>query len=365
MKKILFLDRDGTLIDDPADDFQVDRWDKFIFKPFVISSLKNILEYTGFELVMVTNQDGLGTATFPENTFWPIHNKMMEIFRGEGIEFKAVHIDKSFPEDNSPDRKPQPGMVLGYLNGDYDIKDSFVIGDRITDVQLAEKIGAKAIYFSEQQNDYAEFSTTDWRVIESYFTRNPRKSSVLRKTKETEISVELNIDGSGITNINTGVGFFDHMLEQVGRHGGCDLSIEVKGDLKVDEHHTVEDTAIALGQAFEKCLENKRGINRYGFLLPMDDSLAQVAVDFGGRPWLVWNVEFKRDKVGDFPTELFFHFFKSFSDNAKCNLNIKSEGDNEHHKIESVFKAFAKSIKMAVKINESDRNALPSTKGIL
>ncbi len=314
---------------------------------------------------MVTNQDGLGTERFPEETFWPIHNKLLEILEGEGIRFKAVHIDKTFPEENSPNRKPAIGMVKEYLTGDYDIKNSYVIGDRITDVDLAKNIGAKAIYFSTEKNEYADLCSHDWRSIADYFLKSPRKCTLERKTRETEIHVDLNLDGSGRQDINTGLGFFDHMLSQIAGHGGCDLVIRVKGDLHVDEHHTIEDTAIVLGSAFEKCLENKKGINRYGFTLPMDDSLAQVAVDFGGRPWLVWNVEFRREKIGDVPTELFYHFFKSFCDHAKCNLNIKAEGDNEHHKIESVFKAFARSVKGAVKRQENEIDSLPSTKGIL
>ena len=362
MKKIIFLDRDGTIIDDPVDDYQVDTWEKFKFRPYAISSLKKIVDYTGYELVMVTNQDGLGTPSFPEETFWPIHNKLIEILESEGIKFKSIHIDKTFPQDNSPTRKPEIGMVKEYLNGAYDIKNSFVIGDRITDVQLGKNIGSKAILLSDRADDYAVLCTTDWREIADFFTRSPRKSVIERNTSETKITIELNIDGSGISVINTGIGFFDHMLEQIAKHGGCDLKITTKGDLHIDEHHTVEDTGIALGMAFAACLENKKGIGRFGYTIPMDDALAQVTVDFGGRPWIEWNVEFKRDKIGDFPTELFYHFFKSFSDHAKCNLNIRVNGGNEHHKIESIFKAFARSIKMAVQRNESEMNSLPTTK---
>jgi imidazoleglycerol-phosphate dehydratase/histidinol-phosphatase len=365
MKQLIFIDRDGTIIDEPDENFQVDSLEKLKLKPYVISSLRQILQYTGFELVLVTNQDGLGTSSFPEKDFWPAQEKMIEILKNEGVEFKAIHIDRSFPSENSINRKPGTGMLTAYLGGDFDIKNSYVIGDRETDIELARNLGANSIYFSDKINQNAVLCTTDWNKIKEFFIYKPRKTIIQRNTSETKIYVDLNIDGSGISEINTGVGFFDHMLDQLARHGGCDLIIKVSGDLNIDEHHTIEDTAIALGSAFNQCLENKRGLNRYGFLVPMDDSLAQVGVDFGGRPWLEWQVDFKRERIGDFPCEMFHHFFKSFSDSAKCNLNIKAEGENEHHKIEAVFKAFARAIKMAVKINHSEIDSLPSTKGIL
>ncbi|HLF34408.1 MAG TPA: bifunctional histidinol-phosphatase/imidazoleglycerol-phosphate dehydratase HisB [Cyclobacteriaceae bacterium] len=365
MNKIIFLDRDGTIIEEPDSDYQVDSLEKLILKPYVISSLRDIIQFTGYQLVMVTNQDGLGTPSFPEDTFWPAHNKLLDILKNEGVEFLDVHIDRHFASDNSPNRKPGIGMLTKYLNGEYDIKNSIVIGDRATDLELAGNLGAQAIFYSDKEDDRAVLCTTSWTKIRDFLVKKPRKNGIERKTSETQISVELNLDGSGISAIKTGLGFFDHMLEQISRHGSFDLSISSKGDLQVDEHHTVEDTGIALGMAFSKCLENKRGIGRYGFVLPMDDSLAQVSIDFGGRPWLVWNAEFKREKVGDLPTELFHHFFKSFADNAKCNLNIKAEGDNEHHKIESIFKAFARTLKMAVRIDPGEMGNLPSTKGLI
>jgi imidazoleglycerol-phosphate dehydratase/histidinol-phosphatase len=365
MKKIIFLDRDGTIIEEPDSDYQVDSLEKLILRPYVISSLREIIQFAGYHLVMVTNQDGLGTPSFPEDTFWPAHNKLMEILKNEGVEFLDVHIDRHFPSDNSPNRKPGIGMLTKYLNGEYDIKNSFVIGDRNTDIELAVNLGTQAIFYSDKENDRAALCSASWIIIRDYLVKKPRKNSVQRKTSETQISVELNLDGSGVSTIKTGLGFFDHMLEQISKHGNFDLSILSKGDLNVDEHHTVEDTGIALGMAFGKCLENKRGIGRYGFVLPMDDSLAQVSIDFGGRPWLVWNAEFRREKIGDLPTELFHHFFKSFADNAKCNLNIKAEGDNEHHKIESIFKAFARTLKMAVRIDPAEMDNLPSTKGLI
>jgi imidazoleglycerol-phosphate dehydratase/histidinol-phosphatase len=365
MKKLIFIDRDGTLIDEPTDNYQVDSLEKLRFKPFVISSLKEILHGTGYELVMVTNQDGLGSPSFPEEDFWPAHNKMLEIFRNEGIEFKAIHIDKSLPADPSPNRKPGTGMLTDYMKGNYDLHNSYVIGDRTTDMELAQNLGAKGIFLSDQLYDKAILCTPDWQEIRDFLVKRPRKSIIERKTSETDIYLELNVDGSGKFEIQTGIGFFDHMLEQIARHGTFDVFVKTLGDLHVDEHHTIEDTGIALGMAFNQCLENKRGIERYGFTIPMDDALAQVAVDFGGRPWIEWHAGFKREKIGDFPTEMFYHFFKSFSDQAKCNLHIRAEGDNEHHKIESIFKAFARAIKMAVKRNPEETGTLPTTKGAL
>ena len=327
---------------------------------------------TDFELVMVTNQDGLGTASYPEDTFWPAHKKVLKAFENEGIHFADVHIDKSFPHENKPTRKPGIGMLAKYFAGEYDLQNSYVIGDRITDVELAKNLGSKAILINNGSlaatisgsnlKDFCALITKDWQNIYKLFTGPDRKATVTRTTKETEIIIELNLNGEGRSNVFTGLGFFDHMLEQLSRHGNIDLRIGVKGDLHIDEHHTIEDTGLALGEAFAKALGDKRGIERYGFCLPMDDCLAQVAVDFGGRPWLVWEADFKREKIGEMPTEMFHHFFKSFSDAARCNLNIKAEGINEHHKIEAIFKAFAKAIKMAVK---KEGNLLPSTKGVL
>ncbi|NJN28527.1 MAG: bifunctional histidinol-phosphatase/imidazoleglycerol-phosphate dehydratase HisB [Cyclobacteriaceae bacterium] len=365
MKKILFVDRDGTIIKEPADDFQVDSLEKLEFVPGAISNLKKIREELDFILVMVTNQDGLGTISFPESTFWPAHNKMLGTLQGEGIKFDEILIDRSFEKENLPTRKPATGLLTHYLDGRYDLANSYVIGDRFTDVQLAKNLGCKAIFLGADFHSDACLCTTDWNEIYQLLRLPDRIGKTNRKTNETNIEIELNLDGTGTTSISTGLGFFDHMLDQIGRHAGIDLKINVEGDLHVDEHHTVEDTAIALGEAFLRALGDKKGINRYGFLLPMDDSLAQVALDFGGRPWLVWQAEFKREKVGDLPTEMFYHFFKSFSDASRCNLNIKVEGDNEHHKIEAIFKALAKCIKMAVKRNEDELNKLPSTKGLL
>jgi imidazoleglycerol-phosphate dehydratase/histidinol-phosphatase len=365
MKKILFIDRDGTIIKEPPEDFQVDSLEKLEFVPGAISNLKKIREELDYLFVMVSNQDGLGTDSFPENTFWPAHNKMLKTLEGEGVVFDEILIDRSFENENSPNRKPRTGLLMHYLEGEYDLANSFVIGDRKTDIQLAHNLGSKAIFISDLPEDATALSTTNWNEIYDFLRLPDRIGKVIRKTNETDIEVEINLDGSGITNISTGLGFFDHMLDQIGRHAGVDLTIQVKGDLHVDEHHTVEDTAIAFGEAFAKAIGDKKGINRYGFLLPMDDALAQVAIDFGGRPWLVWEAQFKREKVGDLPTEMFYHFFKSFSDAAKCNLNVKVEGDNEHHKIEAIFKALAKSIKMAIKRNMDELNKLPSTKGLL
>ncbi|GAA4443776.1 bifunctional histidinol-phosphatase/imidazoleglycerol-phosphate dehydratase HisB [Ravibacter arvi] len=374
MKKVLFIDRDGTIIWEPPTDFQIDSLEKLEFLPKVISNLRRIAEEGEFELVMVTNQDGLGTASFPEDTFWPAQEKMLKTLANENVHFAAIHIDRHFPEDNSPDRKPGTGLLQQYFSGDYDLAGSYVIGDRLTDVQLAVNLGAKAIFIGadsavdemdERQRQALSFVTTDWDEIYGRLKVSDRVSRVTRNTKETQINIELNLDGTGKANIHTGLGFFDHMLDQVARHGGLDLSIEVKGDLHIDEHHTIEDTGLALGEAFRQALGDKRGVARYGFLLPMDEALAQVAVDFSGRPWMVWDAEFKREKIGDMPTEMFHHFFKSFSDTSLSNLNIKAEGSNEHHKIESVFKAFAKAVKMAVKRDLAALDVLPSTKGVL
>ena len=363
MKKVLFIDRDGTLITEPPIDFQVDSLEKLEFYPQVIQYLSRIAKELDYELVMVTNQDGMGTDSFPENTFWPAQNKMMKTFENEEILFSDVIIDVSFPEQNLPTRKPGTALLQQYVKGNYDLKNSFVIGDRITDIQLAENLGSKAIFISKEVNERAVLSTTSWETIYQFLKEQPRVVKLIRKTKETEIAVEINLDGSGKSSINTGLGFFDHMLDQIAKHGNIDLNINVKGDLYVDEHHTIEDVGIALGDVFAQALGSKKGITRYGFLLPMDDCLSQVALDFGGRSWLVWEAKFNREKIGEMPTEMFSHFFKSFCDGAKCNLNIKSEGENEHHKIESIFKAFAKAIKIAVKKDGS--NTIPSTKGIL
>ncbi len=363
MQKILFIDRDGTIIKEPEDE-QIDSLEKLEFLPRAISALKELKASNEFLFVMVTNQDGLGTESFPEDTFWPAHNKMLTTLEGEGITFDDILIDRSFQKDNAPTRKPGIALLTQYLSGQYDLENSYVIGDRKSDVQLAENLNCKAIYISKESESKATLTTKSWQEIVDFLLKSPRKTSVQRKTKETDISITLNLDGSGQANISTGLKFFDHMLEQIAKHSRCDLAIDVKGDLEVDEHHTIEDTAITLGECFLKALGNKKGIERYGFLLPMDDCLAQVAIDFGGRAWLEWNAEFKREKVGDMPTEMFYHFFKSFSDAAKCNLNIKAEGDNEHHKIEAIFKGLARAIKMALKRDLED-NTLPSTKGML
>jgi imidazoleglycerol-phosphate dehydratase / histidinol-phosphatase len=371
MKKVLFIDRDGTLIIEPPDE-QIDSLEKLEFYPGVFKWLSKIAAETDYELVMVTNQDGMGTERFPENTFWPAHNKMLQAFENESIVFDKTFIDRSFPHENKPTRKPGIGMLTEFFSPSYDLKNSYVIGDRLTDVILAKNLGAKGILIndgklkskltSDQLDEHCVLISKSWEDIYKILTQAERKASVTRTTKETDIAIDINLDGSGKSLIATGLGFFDHMLDQLARHGNIDLTIKVKGDLHIDEHHTIEDTALALGEAFLKALGNKRGIERYGFCLPMDDCLAQSAIDFGGRPWLVWDAEFKREKIGEMPTEMFFHFFKSFSDTSKCNLNIKAEGTNEHHKIEAIFKAFAKSIKMAVK---KEGNQLPSTKGIL
>jgi imidazoleglycerol-phosphate dehydratase/histidinol-phosphatase len=371
MQKILFIDRDGTIIDEPKTDFQIDSLEKLFFLPKALSNLRKIAEETDYILVMVTNQDGLGTDSFPEDTFWPAHNKMLQALENENIHFDAIYIDRSFPHENLPTRKPNTGLLTEYLNGEYDLANSYVIGDRTTDIQLAVNLGAKAIFIGEnpilniEHEGVTKLVTTDWDSIYEFLKLPPRIATIERNTKETQIKVELNLDGKGISDIHTGLGFYDHMLDQVAKHSGADLTIHVNGDLHIDEHHTIEDTALALGEAYLKALGDKRGISRYGFLLPMDEALAQVAIDFSGRPWLVWEADFKREKIGEMPTEMFYHFFKSFSDTSKCNLNIKCEGQNEHHKIEAIFKAFAKSIKMAVKRDLKEIDSLPSTKGVL
>ena len=382
MRKVLFIDRDGTLIIEPQSDFQIDSLEKLEFIPNVLSALRKIAEETDYELVMVTNQDGLGTEAFPEDTFWPAHAKMVTTLSGENIRFAEVHIDRHFPHQQAPTRKPGIGMLTQYLTDEYDLANSYVIGDRMTDVQLAINLGAKAILFlppnlsattqmadidgqTDAMSDTIVLKTDNWLAIYEFLRLPARTATVERNTKETQIRVDLNLDGQGSSDMQTGVGFFDHMLDQLAKHSGADLSIHVRGDLHIDEHHTIEDTALALGEAYRRALGDKRGISRYGFLLPMDEALAQVAIDFSGRPWLVWNAEFRREKIGDMPTEMFFHFFKSFSDTAQCNLNIKVEGDNEHHKIEAIFKAFAKAIKMAVRRDIRELDNLPSTKGVL
>ena len=363
MKKVLFIDRDGTLIIEPPITFQVDSLEKLAYYPGVFQNLARIANELDYTLVMVTNQDGLGTDVFPEETFWPAQNKIIEAFQNEGITFHEILIDHSFPEEKLSTRKPCTGMLTHYLKGDYDLENSFVIGDRMTDVQLAKNLGCKAIYLSNENAEEAILSTPDWSDIYKLLKEEPRQYKLERKTSETKIEVAINLDGSGKSSISTGLNFLDHMLEQISRHGNIDLLIKANGDLHIDEHHTIEDVAITLGETFLKALGNKKGIERYGFLLPMDDCLAQVAIDFGGRPWLVWQVNFKREKIGEVPTEMFMHFFKSFSDHAKCNLNIKAEGENEHHKIEAIFKAFAKAIKMA--ISKTNIFSIPSTKGSL
>ncbi|ROI08821.1 bifunctional histidinol-phosphatase/imidazoleglycerol-phosphate dehydratase HisB [Chryseobacterium sp. H3056] len=364
MKKILFIDRDGTLIIEPPDDFQVDSLEKLEFYPKVIQNLAKIVTELDYELVMVTNQDGLGTDSFPEENFLLPQGKMLKTLANENIIFSDILIDKSFEAENSPNRKPRTGMLQKYIYGNYDLENSYVIGDRKTEVELAKNLGTKSIFIGEEILEDATLITKSWDEIYQYLKQIPRKAKVQRKTKETEISVELNLDGSGKSSINTGLAFFDHMLEQISKHGNFDLEIQVNGDLVVDEHHTIEDTALVLGTCFSEALGSKKGIERYAFALPMDDCLAQVVLDFGGRNWLVWDVEFKREKIGDVPTELFFHFFKSFTDTGKCNLNIQCEGENEHHKIESIFKAFAKVLRDAVTQNQTNFS-IPSTKGLL
>lgn len=377
MKKVLFIDRDGTLIKEPEDE-QIDSIEKLTFYPKSIIYLSKIAKELDYELVMITNQDGLGTEFFPEETFWPAHNFIIKTFYNEGVHFAEQYIDRSFAKDNSPDRKPNTGLLTKYFTQEYDLKNSVVIGDRLTDVELAKNLNAKAIFINnhsylgheeitikrQELEGFISLETNDWQKIYEHLKMAGRTASVERKTNETDIKIELNLDGTGKSFIDTGLPFFDHMLDQLARHGNMNLSINVKGDLSVDEHHTIEDTAIALGEVFYKALGNKLGIERYGFVLPMDDCLAQVAIDFGGRSWLIWEADFKREKIGEMPTEMFYHFFKSFSDSAKANINIKAEGLNEHHKIEAIFKAFAKAIKAAVK-RDSEKMILPSTKGML
>ncbi len=378
MKKVLFIDRDGTIVLEP-EGYQLDSLDKLEFYPKAFQYLAKIANELDFELAMVTNQDGLGTDSFPEETFWPTQNFILRAFENEGVLFDDIFVDRSFPEDNAPTRKPRTGMLTKYIdNPKYDLTNSFVLGDRLTDVELAKNLGAKAIFMNTTDGAGSEeisakrsalnativLQTTDWKKIYEFLKLEERTASITRKTHETDIYINLNLDGTGQSKIDTGIAFFDHMLDQISRHGQMDLEVKVKGDLEVDEHHTIEDTAIALGEVFAKALGNKLGIERYGFCLPMDDCLAQVAIDFGGRNWLIWETEFKREMVGKMPTEMFFHFFKSFSDGAKANINIKAEGENEHHKIEAIFKAFAKAIKVAVK-RDTEKMILPSTKGML
>ncbi|MBP6284233.1 MAG: bifunctional histidinol-phosphatase/imidazoleglycerol-phosphate dehydratase HisB [Paludibacteraceae bacterium] len=376
LKKALFIDRDGTIIAEPPITYQVDTLEQIEFLPAVIRNLYQIRQYTDFEFVMVTNQDGLGTDVYPQQNFDAVQGKMLQILQNEGVIFDNILIDTSFPEDNTTTRKPRTGLLTAYMTGEYDLANSYVIGDRITDVELAKNLGCKVIFIHSneeeakrllEENNFSEYCaliSADWNEITAFVVAKERTASLQRTTKETDIFVSLNLDGKGKTNISTGLGFFDHMLEQIGKHSGMDLTIQVKGDLHIDEHHTIEDTSLALGEALLLALGNKRGVERYGYCLPMDECLCQVALDFGGRPWLVWDVDFKREKVGDMPTEMFMHFFKSLSDTAKMNLHIKAEGDNEHHKIEGIFKALARAIKMSIKRDVFSAE-LPSTKGVL
>ncbi len=377
MKKVLFIDRDGTIIREPADE-QIDSFEKLEFYPKVFQYLSRIANELDYEIVMITNQDGLGTEIYPENTFWPIHNFILKTFEDEGVVFEEQFIDRTFAKDNAPTRKPNTGLLTKYFSDDYDLENSFVIGDRLTDIELAKNLGAKGIFINDETNlgtdeitvkhealnDFIALESNDWARIYAFLKADERSGDLIRNTNETKIAIQLNLDGTGKSNIDTGLAFFDHMLDQIARHGQLDLNIKVDGDLEVDEHHTIEDTAIALGELFNKALGNKLGIERYGFCLPMDDCYVQAAIDFGGRNWLVWEADFKREMIGKMPTEMFYHFFKSFTDGAKCNLNIKAEGTNEHHKIEAIFKAFAKAIKMAVK-RDIEKMILPSTKGML
>jgi imidazoleglycerol-phosphate dehydratase / histidinol-phosphatase len=371
-KKVLFIDRDGTIIAEPPDE-QIDSLEKLEFLPGVISALRQLAHEGAYELVMVTNQDGLGTAAFPEENFWPAHEKMLKTLAGEGVHFAAVHIDRTYEFEKAPTRKPGTAMLTSYLAGDYDLAHSFVIGDRLTDVQLGVNLGCQSILIGKQ-DDRAALCSADWQVIQDFLSNYARQNAgisqlnrvgvVERSTKETDIRVVLNIDGQGRADLATGIGFFDHMLEQLVKHSGCDLQVRVQGDLHIDEHHSIEDTALALGQAYAQALGDKAGISRYGhFALPMDEALAQVALDFSGRPWLVWQASFAREHVGGMPTEMFHHFFKSFSDTAKCNLNISVSGQNDHHQIEAIFKAFARAIRMAVQ--RTPGQGVPSTKGVL
>lgn len=376
-RRVLFIDRDGTIIKETADE-QIDAFDKMIFYPKTFTFLGKIAKELDYELVMITNQDGLGTDAFPEETFWPVHNFILKSFENEGVFFDKVFLDRTFPHENATTRKPGTGLLTEYFSEEYDLPNSFVIGDRLTDMELAKNLGSKGVFINDDTNlgtaeitvnrkaldDVIAIENNDWEKIYEFLKLKDRVSEISRKTNETDIYIKLNLDGTGISTIDTGLSFFDHMLDQLARHGQMDLDIKVKGDLEVDEHHTIEDTAIALGELFSQALGNKLGIERYGFCLPMDDCLAQVAIDFGGRNWLVWETEFKREMIGKMPTEMFQHFFKSFTDGAKANLNIKAEGKNEHHKIEAIFKAFAKAIKMAVK-QDVEKMVLPSTKGML
>jgi len=376
-KKVLFIDRDGTMIKEPADE-QVDTFEKIIFYPKAFTYLGKIAKELDFELVMVTNQDGLGTASLPEGEFWPVQNFIVQCFENEGVKFDKIFIDKTFAKENAPTRKPNTGLLAAYFSDEYDLENSFVIGDRLTDIQLAKNLGAKGIFINDNTNlgteeitvkrdeldSFIALESNNWQRIYEFLKLKNRTAELSRNTNETKIYIKLNLDGTGKSKISTGIAFFDHMLDQIARHGNMDLTIQVNGDLEVDEHHTIEDTMIALGEVFAKALGNKLGIERYGFCLPMDDCLAQVAIDFGGRNWLVWDADFKREKIGEMPTEMFYHLFKSFTDGAKCNLNIKAEGMNEHHKIEGIFKAFAKAIKAAVK-RDAEKMILPSTKGML
>ena len=376
-KKVLFIDRDGTMIKETADE-QIDAFEKMIFYPKAFTYLGKIAQELDYELVMITNQDGLGTEVFPEETFWPVHNFIMKSFENEGVIFDNVFLDRTFPHENANTRKPGTGLLTEYFSDEYDLENSFVIGDRLTDIELAKNLGAKGIYINDNTNlgtgeitvkrdeldTVIALESSDWQQIYEFLKLENRTAELTRNTNETKIFINLNLDGTGKSDISTGIEFFDHMLDQIARHGNMDLIIKVKGDLEVDEHHTIEDTMIALGEVFAKALGNKLGIERYGFCLPMDDCLAQVAIDFGGRNWLVWEADFKREMIGKMPTEMFYHFFKSFTDGAKCNLNIKAEGTNEHHKIEAIFKAFAKAIKVAVK-RDVEKMILPSTKGVL
>ena len=378
MKRVLFIDRDGTMIKEVPPTYQIDSLEKVEFYPKVFTYLARIAAELDYELAMVTNQDGLGTNSFPEADFWPAQNFILRSFENEGVKFDEIYIDRSFPHENAPTRKPRTGMLTKYFSPEYDLANSFVIGDRITDVQLAKNLGAKAIWMNEgtglggaeisdaaaELKDTIALESTDWEKIYEFLKVGLRTVTHTRTTKETDITISLNLDGTGKADIDTGLGFFDHMLDQIARHGSIDLTVKAKGDLHIDEHHTIEDTGLALGEAIAQALADKRGIERYGFCLPMDDCLAQAAIDFGGRNWIVWDAKFSREKIGEMPTEMFFHFFKSFSDAAKCNLNIKAEGENEHHKIEAIFKVFAKAIKMAVKRNPLNMQ-LPSTKGVL
>jgi imidazoleglycerol-phosphate dehydratase/histidinol-phosphatase len=373
-KKVLFIDRDGTIIIEPKD-YQIDAFEKLEFYPKVFQYLSKIVAELDYEIVMVTNQDGLGTDSFPEATFWPVHNFIIKSFESEGVVFNEQIIDRTFEEEKAQTRKPRTGLLTQYFSDDYDLANSYVIGDRLTDVELAKNLGSKAIFINTNINDKSLFKdenlngfialkTDAWEDVYKFLKVQNRTGSIERNTNETKIKINLNLDGTGISTIDTGIPFFDHMLDQIARHGQLDLDIKVKGDLEVDEHHTIEDTAIALGEVFATTLGNKLGIERYGFCLPMDDCFSQVSIDFGGRNWLVWETDFKREMIGKMPTEMFYHFFKSFTDGAKCNLNIKAEGTNEHHKIEAIFKAFAKAIKMAVK-RDIEKMILPSTKGML